>query len=144
MNYIRLLLEKLFPSSKIVEEKNNVAKTTEDDNIDKYLCGISFYLTDKYEIDVSGFVPNMEEIDVDDITNISEKYAQLLLSVNKGFLKDKILEILTERARTTDNTNEQLFINNVIVFYGLLKDELSKLQNSKYPLIRPTNVFRSK
>ena len=143
MNYIRLLLEKLFPSSRIVEETKNVAKTTEDD-IDKYLCGISFYLTDKYEIDVSGFVPNMEEIDVDDITNISEKYAQLLLSVNKGFLKDKILEILTERARTTDNTNEQLFINNVIVFYGLLKDELSKLQNSKYPLIRPTNVFRSK
>lgn len=144
MNYIRLLLEKLFPSSKKVENQNNIAETTEDNNLEKYLCGISFYLTDKYEIDVSGFVPNMEEIDIDDITNISEKYAQLLLSINKGFLKEKILEILTQRAEITENINEQLFINNVIVFYGLLKDELSKLQNSKYPLIRPTNVFRSK
>jgi hypothetical protein len=118
-------------------------QTTVDDNA--YICGISFYLNPTYDIDISGFMPDMNNINENDLIVIAEKYAQLLLSINKGLLKDNLFEILKSREDSTSNTQEQLFINNVITFYKLLEDELNKLQlNNKAPLIRPISVFSVK
>jgi hypothetical protein len=148
MKYILHILEKfliyyksLF-ASKTEDKPENIEEFNKDE--EEYLCGISFKLTKNFDIDILGFIPETEKLSPDEISDIAEKYAQLLLSINKGFFKSKVLSILDDKANRSSEPNEQLFLNNVVVYYGLLKDEISKLQNSNTPLIRPVSVFRSK
>jgi len=150
MKYILHILEKfsiyyksLFSTK--IEAKDKVENIEESNKYEEeYLCGISFKLTKNFDVDILGFIPETDRLSPDEISDIAEKYAQLLLSINKGFLKSKVLNILDDKANRSSEPNEQLFLNNVVVYYDLLKDEIAKLQNSQAPLIRPVSVFRSK
>lgn len=116
-----------------------------DDYNEEYLCGITFNLRKDYDVDIAGILPIIEELDSDKISDIAEKYAQLLLSINKGLFAKKIIEIIENKSKITTDYNEQLFIQNVIVYYGLLKEELNAYyQNTNVPVIRPSFVFKSK
>jgi hypothetical protein len=148
MKYILHILEKfsIYYKSLFSSKIEDKPKSIEEPNIyeEEYLCGISFKLTKNFDVDILGFIPETDKLSPDEISDIAEKYAQLLLSINKGFLKSKVLSILNNKANASSEPNEQLFLNNVVVYYDLLKDEISKLQNSNAPLIRPISVFRSK
>lgn len=90
-------------------------------------------------------LPIIEELDSDQISDIAEKYAQLLLSVNSGLFSKKIIEIIENKSKVTTDYNEQLFIQNVLVYYGLLKEELNAYyKNTNVPVIKPSFVFKSK
>jgi hypothetical protein len=148
MKYIRHILEKfsIYYKNLFSSKTENKPEYIKEPNKyeEEYLCGISFKLTKNFDVDILGFIPETDKLSPDEISDIAEKYAQLLLSINKGFLKSKVLSILDDKANRSSEPNEQLFLNNVVVYYDLLKEEISKLQNSNTPLIRPISVFRSK
>lgn len=122
-----------------------VKSSISDDYNKEYLCGITFNLRKDYDIDIAGMLPIIEDLDPDKMNEVGEKYAQLLLSINKGLFSKKILEIIENKSKNTTDYNEQLFIQNVLVYYGLLKEELNKYYlNTNMPVIRPTFVFKSK
>jgi len=122
------------------------AKSSVSDDYNKeYWCGLTFNLRKDYDIDIAGMLPIIEELDSDQISDIAEKYAQLLLSVNSGLFSKKIIEIIENKSKVTTDYNEQLFIQNVLVYYGLLKEELNAYyKNTNVPVIKPSFVFKSK
>lgn len=154
MKFVLNLLEKLFQNSKskhpdnVVNIADNISASEESEKElspeEKYLCGLSFYLDEKSDVHVSGFIPDAETIGPENVSTIAEHYAQLILAINKGLLKDKILLLLKDTGESSENPNEKLFIDNVILFYNILKDELAKIQSNKGPLIKPSSVFKAK
>ena len=111
---------------------------------DEHLCSISFSLTKDYDIDIIGSFPNFDDMSTKEIGNIGEKYSQLLLSVNSGIFSAKIIDILENRHKESDDHREQLFIQNTIIFYNLFKEEITKIHNSDQPIISPSAVFNTK
>lgn len=76
------------------------------------------------------------------ISDLSEKYAQTLVSINYGIFKSKILESLTIESKYSEDTKKVLLIDNILSFYEIYKVEMMK--NSvlyKKPLISPSSVF---
>ena len=111
---------------------------------DEQVCSISFSLTEKFDIDIEGVFPEFDKIEIEEIVEISEKYAQLLLSINKGLFSKQILKIFNDHYKKSTNTKEQLFLQNVLIFYSLLQEEISKIYNNDTPIIRPSSVFNNK
>jgi hypothetical protein len=137
MKYLHLLFKRFFPNSKIDKPTTSIE--------DEYVSGICFNLTKQSDVDIIALLPDMEKIDDNDIGDLAEKYAQLILAINHGLLKNKLLEILSYKAESSSNYKEQLFIDNVITFYDIFKLELNKLQyNNQSPLIKPSSVFKAK
>mgnify|MGYP003348854759 CR=1 FL=1 len=133
MKYLRLLFKR-FCQSYNRQTKQSVSS-------EEYLSGICFNLTKQADIDIIALLPDMAKIDDNDIGDVAEKYAQLMLAINHGLLKTKILEILSNRYESSSDYKEQLFIDNVITFYDIFKTELNKIQyNNQSPLIKPSSV----
>jgi hypothetical protein len=101
-------------------------------------------MTNDFQVEIVGFIPETKLLSSNEISNLAEKYAELLVSLNRGFFTDKILNILKTTGEDTTEVNELLFLNNVDTYYKLLNIEISKTQNSHSPLVRPISVFRSK
>jgi hypothetical protein len=132
MKFLQRLLDIFYPNY-------NDDTSTQNKN-HKY--GISFELDINDNININISLPDQKEIPLDNMVNVAEKYAQLILAINKGLLTHQVLQTLSNRAKNTDNVNEQLFIDNVISLYDSLKKELNKIQTSSSPLIKPMSVFR--
>lgn len=108
------------------------------------ICSISFSLTEKFDVDIEGLFPDFDKLEIEELSEIAEKYAQLILSLNKGLFSKQILKIFNAHYKKSKNTKEQLFLQNVLVFYNLLQEEVSKIYNNDSPLIRPSSVFNNK
>ena len=141
MKYLLVILEKF---SAYFRSKSNL--NSPKDSLNKnneYIGGICFQLTKNFDIDIIGFIPESKNLDAEELVYVAEKYAQLILAINKGYLKNKIMQILENRSNQTEEPNEQLLINNILVFYDVLKKELAnKIVNSNSPLIRPLSAFK--
>jgi hypothetical protein len=122
--------------------KSEPIKQIESDQIvyDKDLGTISFSITSNSDIDISCTIPDLENSNSDDIIKLSEKYAELLLLLNRGLFKKQILKILKQH--DTENIKSKLFIDNIIYFYPLLNEELNKAVKANRPLVRPSSVFK--
>lgn len=124
------LLNLLFNRSPVIENiKDN-----------DHIGGINFNMTKDFDIDIACSIPDLEHSNSDDIIKLSEKYAELILFLNRGIFKKQILQIL--KNYNTDNIKSKLFIDNIIYFYPILNDELNKAIKSNKPLIKPSSVFK--
>lgn len=142
-------LSSIIPASYV--PKHNLDHTQEieqdddiiDDNMKDHIGSITFSLTPDYDIDIKYELPDIENVGLDKLIVLSEKYASLLLVVNDGQLKDRILEILKDNAKTDDKYT--LYIDNILTFYPLLEDEFKKLilknMRDNEPVIKPSTVF---
>lgn len=106
--------------------------------------GFCLYMSDDNE-DLQIFFDLEDKIDdVDSITKLSEKYAELLVLLNNGLLKYQILESLSKNNKE-NNINQKVFTDSVIAFYRILEDrvltKLTERGRKKLPLVRPTAVF---
>lgn len=137
MKFLRHLLDIFYPNYNLQQTNLDISQSKKT-----YKCGISFQLDDKDDINITMLMPEDDQLSLDNMTDIAEKYAQLLLAINKGLLTNQILQILNNRSKTSNEIDEKLFIDNVISFYDTLKKEFSKLQNHSSPLIKPMSVFR--
>lgn len=123
----------------IILDKNNRDIIEQD-----HIGSITFLLTKDYDIDVKYMLPNIDNISLERLLELSEKYASLLLVVNDGQMEERILEILKDSIKLDDSYS--LYIENVLTFYPLLEEEFKKLvikKSQEYgPLIRPSSVFK--
>jgi len=142
MKYLYQLLIKFYQKFRT---NNKTQYQSESELKSDYFGGICFFLNKSNDVEITTFLPDTELIDEKNIIEISEKYAQLLLAINYGFLKERSLDVLLTKSENSNDHREQLLIDNIITFYDIFKNELSKIQtNSKFPLIRPTSVFKNK
>jgi hypothetical protein len=143
MTYLLRILEKFLVFCKLRLYPESFIEQSPVDT-SEYLCGLSFKMTNDFQVEIVGFIPETKLLSSNEISNLAEKYAELLVSLNRGFFTDKILNILKTTGEDTTEVNELLFLNNVDTYYKLLNIEISKTQNSHSPLVRPISVFRSK
>lgn len=117
---------------------------------EEYIGSLSFNITKNREIDISCTLPDLSNQSPEHIKELSEIYAEFLVYINEGFLKDDILNILDRKDHNPNLTEDQqardrLFVDNVLFNWALLHVEnINRKKQSKkenQPLIRPITVF---
>ena len=142
MNLIYQILQKFYSvfanKSVLKDSTKDISKNT------TYVSGITFQITDDLELDIGCILPDLENYSIDQISDLSEKYAELLMMINGGIFRNQIFDMLKNRTKSSDDdTKKQLFINNVLSFDKILTHELNKALKNNKPLIRPTSVFKN-
>jgi hypothetical protein len=131
----RFLSNKWFrPQSKLTKETFN----------DKTCDGaITFKLNHDKTVDIACFIPEVTGMPTDKLTKLSEEYAELLVWINDGLLADKIIDFIKRNMKEADTEQEKLFLENILLFWGLLHIEYAKNKKvkSNQPLIKPSSVF---
>lgn len=105
---------------------------------------ITISLQPDYSINIEFNYPDLINCNVENIPNIAEKYAELLIYINSNILKYKILDILNEKAYRSDDTKQKLFFDNVLSFHDIIRQQIKKANNNNSPLISPMSVFTTK
>lgn len=141
IKYIHQLFVKLFTNFN-KKPKIVIVDQSEDFNTSHENGSISFILDKHNNVDIYCILPEISKPSDDELLDVSEKYAKLLLSLNKGIFKSEINKILKQRKNKSNNATEQLLIDNIFIFYKLLEQELFKMKSSNEPIIRPTQVFK--
>jgi hypothetical protein len=59
-------------------------------------------------------------------------------------MEPKLLTTIRNKIKNTNNDKEQLFYDNVLSYYDVIKTEFEKKLIDNGPLIRPRSVFNSK
>lgn len=109
-----------------------------------HVAGIVFKLSSDLQIDIGCVLPDIENYSIDQISDLSEKYAELLILINSGVFRNQIFDMLKNQSKRSDkNAKEQLFVENVISFDKILNHELNKTLKNNKPLIRPISVFKN-
>jgi hypothetical protein len=149
LNIIKTVYNRFFPiPKKSVKDKNLISNSDESiDKQDSYIADIRFELTDNEDIDISYIVPNLENKSLEDLSILAEKYAKFLMAINEGYLREDLVKIITDKTKKSDNPQDHLFWDNVMVYWGMCHVEA--LKNKRYkektdqPLVRPLSVFNS-
>lgn len=105
---------------------------------------IQFSIDKNDNVDILFDIGYPENLSVSDIVSISEKYAQLLLTINHGGFKPQIISTLKEQSKQSDDEKKILMIDNILSFYDILKREMLK-SSSLYnqPIVPPSMAFKS-
>lgn len=146
MNVIYQIYKKFLNGFRVNNNTKDTHQLSDNENLptETYVGGFQFKLTDDLEIDLACIMPDMEILSSEDILDISEKYAELLIMINHGLFKDQILDMIKKRTKSNlTSDKEKLFADNVLSFHKILIEELNKQANTSHPLIRPTSVFKS-
>jgi hypothetical protein len=120
---------------------NYKSKSKKDNNT----CdgAVTFKLNTDKTVDIACFIPEVSGMPIDKLTKLSEEYAELLVWINDGLLADKIIDFIKRTMKEADTEQEKLFLENILVFWGLLHIEYAKNKKvkSNQPLIKPSSVF---
>jgi hypothetical protein len=100
-------------------------------------------LKSNYDVDIQLKYPNLNNEDINNIPNIAEKYAELLIYINSNALKYRLLDTIKDKSYRSEDIKEKLFFDNVISFYDIIRQEIKKANNTG-PLISPMSVFATK
>lgn len=132
--------------------RNNKKVTNENKavNSETYIGSLTFSITKNREIDIDCAFPDLTNKSSENIKDLSEIYAEFLVYINEGFLREDILKIIDNKDHNKNLTEDQqakdrLFIDNVVFNWALLHVEnINRRKQSKketQPLIRPITVF---
>lgn len=120
-----------------------------DTQTKEYLCSLFLGIrnNDYDAIEIKCILPDVSEQNINNITLVSEKYAELLLSLNSGTLRKYILDILNKNKKNSDYKTIML-VDNIINFWDVLNTIENKKQYQEYiknqPLVKPSEAFRIK
>lgn len=92
-------------------------------------------------------IPDTSDKTSEEIVELAENYANFIIHIANNNMYNDILDLLENRMEEDDNISNKLFVENVLHFAPILKNELEKQLLSSYinntePLIRPTSVFK--
>lgn len=92
-------------------------------------------------------IPDTSDKTSEEIVELAENYANFIIHIANNNMYNDILDLLENRMQEDDNISNKLFVENVLHFAPILKNELEKQLLSSYinntePLIRPTSVFK--
>lgn len=92
-------------------------------------------------------IPDTSNKTPDEIVDLAENYANFIIHIANTAMYNDILDLLEQKIIDENNISNKLFIENVLSFAPILKNELEKQALSSYinntePLVRPTSVFK--
>lgn len=132
------------------KSKDNQKKEQSENNTE-HIASLFFGLlkSDTDTIDIKCLLPNVETKSIEDITNIAEKYAQLLVLINTENLNKNISRILeTYKIKNQDNYKALMLIDSIISFWEILYTAEHKKHYQRFratqPLIKPSEAFKVK
>jgi hypothetical protein len=118
-------------------------ESREDNEI--YIGALSFKVTAESDIDLMCALPDLKNASTDQISALAEKYANFLLAINEGHLKDDIIKIIQKNINIDTNPKDVLFLENMLFYWSLAHIESQKRKRNKekkdQPVIRPISVF---
>lgn len=106
--------------------------------------GLHLKLLSDYDIDIQLQYPLLDNKDIESIPIIAEKYAQLLLYINSSTLRHKLINVISDKSKYNENIKEKLFLDNVVAFHDIMRQQILQDRQGKGPLIRPISVFNVK
>lgn len=121
-------------------------------NKEEYIGSLTFHITKNKEIDIFCSFPDLSNFLISDVEILAEIYAEFLLYINDGYLKDDILDIITSKYKINKLTESEqakykLFFDNVVFNWAMLcQEHIKRKKQAKkddQPLIRPSSVFNS-
>ena len=132
----------LFKKRKSLESKKDTTK------ID-YVATLSFGIleSDKDTVDIKCLLPDVDTKTIEEIVDIAEKYAQLLVLINtEGFSKN-ISDILDNHKKNhKENYKHIMLIDNIMsfwdIFYNLQTKKYYQKYKSNQPVIKPSEAFK--
>lgn len=92
-------------------------------------------------VDIVMMHPDLELLSVSDIANEAEKFSELLVYVTNPLMEPKLLATIANKAKNSTSIKEQLFYDNVITYYRIIRAEYEKKLIDKGPVIRPRLAF---
>jgi hypothetical protein len=138
------MLQKLFhywlnnKKSSSTNEKEQEESTTED------LHSLSIILHPDDMVDIIVLHPKLDKLSLVEISAEAEKFAELLIYVANNLMEPKLLKTIQNKTKDTNNDKEQLFYDNVLSYYDVIKSNFEKNVINTGPLIKPRSVFNSK
>jgi hypothetical protein len=102
-------------------------------------------LTEKGDTDINFVYPVSPDTEIDQIPEIAEKYASLLVYLESKSFRNRLLKMLKYESKNNPIMTNKLFFDNLLAFYSLIaeQEELHKRSNTE-PLIRPRAVFTNR
>lgn len=127
-------------NTKFFSKKPTIINQEEESDV---VGAITFKLYKNKEISIACYIPETKDFSVDQMTQLSEDYAELLMYINEGLLATKIIEFIKDSMVNTELEQDKLFFENVLVFWTMHHVEHTKQKKikSNQPLIRPSSVF---
>jgi hypothetical protein len=132
----RYWLNKKHPS--VAKEKNQEEPIADESH------SLSVILHPDDIIDIIVLHPKLDRLSLVEISTEAEKFAELLIYVTNNLMEPKLLTTIRNKTKNTNNDKEQLFYDNVLSYYDIIKTEFEKKLIDNGPLIRPRSVFNSK
>lgn len=137
-------LYKRWAGSDITNSNLKKIEQTKLDSEDKYICEVSFRLTNINDVELEVKHLNIDNSSTEQISELAEKCSNLIVLINSGLFKKKIIHTIKNyQLLNKDNEKNTLFLENILFFYKILEEETKQLKDHNKPLIRPLSVFRS-
>jgi hypothetical protein len=142
INYIKHILQNLFYKKSIIVPVNSQEILESINN--KYIGEIHFQLTPNDEVDISFIHKDIQNFSVEEISDLAEKLANLVVLINAGLLKKQLIETIKHyKKQNMNNDKNTLLLDNVLFFNNLLQEELKNVKKEIGPLVKPSYVFKS-
>lgn len=141
------ILQKFYLYWSGLNNKADKDKSTDSDLSDQEIDTIhslSIILHPNDTVDLIMMHPDLERLSDHEISNEAEKFAELLLYVTNALMEPKLLATISNKSKSTESVKEQLFYDNVITYYQIVKKEFEHNMLEKGPVIRPIAVFNTK
>jgi hypothetical protein len=143
MKYIKNFILAFFQKKReiiIPDDVNSILSKLHD----QYICRVNFFLTINEDIDIEFVHCDVQNSSVEEISNLAEKFANLIVLINAGLLKKQLIETIKHhKKQNMNNDKNTLLLDNVLFFNNLLQEELKAIKKEIGPLVRPSSVFKS-
>jgi hypothetical protein len=114
-----------------------------------YAATLSFGIleSDKDTVDIKCLLPDVDTKSIEEIVDIAEKYAQLLVLINTEEFNKNISDILDNHKKNhKENYKHIMLIDNIISFWDIFYNMQTKKYYQKYksnqPVIKPSEAFK--
>jgi hypothetical protein len=138
------MLQKLFHYWLSKKKSTSDNKQNEEESVTDDMHSLSIILHPDDMVDIIVLHPKLDKLSLVEISSEAEKFAELLIYVANNLMEPKLLTTIRNKTKNTDNEKEQLFYDNVLSYYDVIKSEFEKKLINNGPLIRPRSVFNSK
>lgn len=138
MTLFHKIVNKLFLFCKISNKEIKSNNETENKN-----CFVTLSLDENNKTNIEvGYKTSTNN--AAELIQLSESFAEMLTYLSSSSFKKSLFNQLVDKQKSSEDISEQIFIDNTIAFYDIIKQEISLSNKAKQPVVRPLSVFNVK